>query len=82
MQTYLEENGYEGLWDSSGLDTSPDTDLVSCPGLTTEESASFLMVTCRVAKGLKLQLPTLEVKTNVLTKVLQPGQTNIESLLS
>ena len=77
-----DDNWYEELADASGLDTSPDTGLVSPPTVATEEGASFAMVIRRAAEVLDLQLPPVEVKMNVLTEVLQPGLSHSEPLLS
>ena len=70
VEAYDEDNWYEDLKDASGLDISPDTGLLLLPGPATEESASFAMVVRRASEILDLQLPTQEVKTNVLTEVL------------
>ena len=74
---YHDDSWYEDLQDASGLDTSPDTGLVSPLGSATKKSASFTMVMRRAAD---LQFPAWEIKTNVLTEGFQPGQTNSESL--
>ena len=63
-----DDNWYEKMADASGLDTSPDTVLVS-PTLVTEEGASFAMVVKGAAEVLDLQLPSLEVITHVLTEL-------------
>ena len=69
-QMYDDENLFLNLLGASGLDTSPDTGHFPTPGPATE------------AKVLYLQLPTTEVKTNVLTEVLQPGDRPHSSLFS
>ena len=49
--------------------------------VATEDRASFVMVVRRAAEVLDLQLPSVEVETNVLTEVLQPGGSHSEPLL-
>ena len=51
-------------------DTSPDSGLVSPLGPVAEEGASFVMVAIRAAEVRVLQLPSIEVETNLLTEVL------------
>ena len=76
-----DDNWYEELPDASGLDTSPDAGLVSPPTVVTEEGASFAIVVRRAVEVLDLQLPTVDVKTSILTEVLQLGVSNTEPLL-
>ncbi|XP_078503994.1 uncharacterized protein LOC144762633 [Lissotriton helveticus] len=63
-QVYDDGNLFLDLQKASGLDRSPDTDLNSTPGPSTEDSASFVMVMRRAAEELDFHLPSLEVKTN------------------
>ncbi|KAJ1083903.1 hypothetical protein NDU88_004058 [Pleurodeles waltl] len=61
---------YEDLGEASGLDTSPDTGLLSLPTVATEDGATYAMVVHRVAEVLDFKLSSVPV---VLTEVLQPG---------
>ena len=81
-QHYDDDNLYMDLQGGQWVGTlPPDTGLCSPPGSSPVESASFAMVMRRAAEVLDLQLGTMEVKTNTLTEVLQPGPTSSESLL-
>lgn len=50
-------------------------------GLATEEGASFIIVVRKAAEILDLQLPSIEVKLNVLTEVHQPELRSVAPLL-
>lgn len=78
---HKDDNWYEELADASGLDTWPDTGLVPPSTVAMEEETSFAMVVRRAAAVLDLQLPSVEVKMNVLMEVLQPGVLHSEPLL-
>lgn len=71
--SYLMDNCCKCLQDASGLKSFPDFELVTpsfTPKPVMEGSASFAMVMQSAAEVPDLQLPTLEVKTNVLMRVL------------
>ena len=74
------ENWFEDLGEASGLDTSPDSDLLSSPGPATE-SSSFAMVVRRAAEALDFLLSIVEKRKTLLTEVLQPSQMGSEPLL-
>ncbi|KAJ1218360.1 hypothetical protein NDU88_005940 [Pleurodeles waltl] len=75
----LEQYWYEDLGEASGLDTSPDTGMLSPLNVATEEGASYAMVVCRAAEVLDLDLLKVPVRTNLLTEVIQPGVDNIRA---
>ncbi|KAJ1160485.1 hypothetical protein NDU88_000987 [Pleurodeles waltl] len=77
----LEQDWYEDLGEASGLDTSPDTGMLSPPNVATEEGASYAMVVRSAAEVLDLDLPTVPVGTNLLIELLQPGVTTSELML-
>ncbi|KAJ1198716.1 hypothetical protein NDU88_002555 [Pleurodeles waltl] len=81
LESGLQQDWYVDLGEASGLDTSPDTGMLSPPNVATEEGASFAMVVRRAAEVLDLKLPTVPVRTNILTEVLQPGVSTSELLL-
>lgn len=69
--THCDDNLYMALQEASGFVTSLDTWLGSSPGPSTEEIAAFAEdIRCSV-EVFDLQLPSMEVKTNILTDVLQ-----------
>ena len=76
-----DDNWYEELAVANRYDTLPDTGLVSPPTMAIEEAVSFGMVVRMAAEVLDLQLPSIEVKANVLTEVLQTGISHTEPLL-
>ncbi|KAJ1140862.1 hypothetical protein NDU88_007200 [Pleurodeles waltl] len=67
------------LGEASGLDTSPDAGMLSPP--TTAEGATYSTVVSRAAEVLGLELPTVQVRSNLLKEVLQPRASTSESLL-
>ncbi|KAJ1083121.1 hypothetical protein NDU88_003281 [Pleurodeles waltl] len=69
----------QDLGDASGLDTSPDTVMLSPPSVATEEGASYSMVVRTAAEVLDFELPSVEVRPNILTYVLQPGSSSFPS---
>ncbi|KAJ1213128.1 hypothetical protein NDU88_000767 [Pleurodeles waltl] len=71
----------QDLGKASGLDTSPDSGMLCPPTVTTAEGATYSMVVSRAAEVLGLELPTVEVRSNLLTEVLQPGACTSEPLL-
>ncbi|KAJ1101563.1 hypothetical protein NDU88_006630 [Pleurodeles waltl] len=70
----------QDLGGASGLDTSPDAGVLS-PTVATAEGATYRMVVSRAAEVVGLELPTVEVSSNLLTEVLQPGASTSEPLL-
>ncbi|KAJ1206569.1 hypothetical protein NDU88_001972 [Pleurodeles waltl] len=71
----------QDLGDASGLDTSPDTGMLSPRTVATEEGTSYFMVVQRAAEVLDLELSSVKVSPDILTNVLQPGYSTSEPLL-
>lgn len=69
----------EELAHASGLDISPDINILPPSDVATEEGTSCAMVLRRAAETLYLTLPSVAVKTNVLTEMLQLGVTPLRT---
>lgn len=81
LSHYTVDASYMDLQDASRLDTAPAEGLDSPLGSPMEENASFAAVVCRAAETLDLQLPSVETKMNILTKIIPPGPGTSELLL-
>ena len=73
--------GYEGLGDASGLDTTPDLDFESPTGIPTADSSAYHVTIRRAVELLDLQLPVKEVNSILLTEVLMHTSTTSEHFL-
>lgn len=74
-------NDFEGLQEASGLDTSPEWELSSPKAIPSQEVSSYHFIIRKAADLLNLQLPTAEVKSNILTEVLHSPSSVMEPLL-
>ena len=75
--------GYDGLDEASGLDTTPemDFDSTTASGLPSLDSTAYHITVRKAAELLDLDLPSKSVKSNLLTEVLMPSAAKEEPLL-
>ena len=73
--------GYEGLGEASGLDTTPEIEFETSSGFPTMDSSAYHTAVRKAAELLDLDLPSKEVKSNLLTEVLIPSSAKDEPIL-
>lgn len=72
---------FDGLQEASGLDTSPEWELVSPKGLPPPEVTSSHSAIRKAAELLDLPLPSSELKSSFLTEVLHSLASSSKALL-